>query len=585
MNLRPIGIDLGTTNTVVAAVNAAGHTEVLRTREGESLIPSVVLFDDERTIVGREAQLRGRAHPGRLAACAKRLLGKSFYDQRIGGESIPPEVIQACILRQASRDWLGQDGRQSRVVIAVPAHFNETQRHATAMAAEMAGLHLLDLVNEPIAAALAFAEDAPLFSIAETHSGPRAVLVFDLGGYTFEATLLSVRPGEMTMVATDHDSFLGGHDWDLRLADLLAERLIRKHGRDPRDVPQHLDQLVQRAIQLKHALTVRSHASTHLSCGGEIETIDVGRRQFEDATVDLVERAGQLCDRLLERAGLSWRRVSQVILVGGATRMPMIRRMLADRLGRDPDNRVNPEDAVARGAAIYAAQAISGSGKPPALQVTSTSTHSLGIEGFDQETGRRVNKILIPRGTALPVKMTREFLARSNPERTIMIHVLEGESSHVSRCARIGLLMLRDLPPDASEPWPIEVTYEYSQSGRLTVDARVRYTDCTVHLETVRPAGVSQVHIAQWKQAVTALAGCDVYRKVRSWERAAEVPGPLVVAGLPTAAPKAESEGVLAFLRRMMPFLIRRREPEEETTERQVRPPRTVNRRAKTPAA
>lgn len=550
MNLRPIGVDLGTTNTVAAAVNASGHTEVLRTREGESQIPSVVLFADERTVVGREAQLRGRAHPDRLAACAKRWLGRSVFDQQIGGEFLSPEVIAACILEQAKREWIGPDDRQSRVVIAVPAHFNETQRHATAMAAEMAGLHLLDLVNEPIAAALAFAEDAPLFSIADAHSGPRAILVFDLGGYTFEATLLSVRPGEMTMVATDHDSFLGGHDWDLRLADLLAEPFIRSRGVDPRESPLELDRLTQRSVQIKHALGVRSHAAVRLAFGGESDIIRITRGQFENATADLVERSGVLCDRLLQRAGLNWARVSQVLLVGGATRMPMIRRMLARRLGRDPDDRVCPEEAVARGAAIYAARALRGSGPLPALRITSTSTHSLGIEGVNPETGQRVNKVLIPKGTPLPVQITREFFAKSDSQRTIVFNVLEGENSHPSGCAKIGVVILRNLPPDVSNEWPIEVTYEYSQSGRLSVDARVRYTDCCVHLETVRPAGVSQTHVAQWKEVVTALAGLPAYRRVRAWERAADHAGPPVVAGWP------EPVGVQAFLHRMMPFVF-----------------------------
>ena len=553
MNTRAIGIDLGTTNTVVASINAGGHTEIMRTGEGESLIPSVVLFSDERTIVGREAELRGRKHADRLAACAKQSMGQTSYDHLIGGELLPPEIIQACILQQANREFLGQDDRQCRVVIAVPAHFNETQRHATAMAAEIAGLHLLDLVNEPIAAALAFAEDAPLFSIAENHGGPRAVLVFDLGGHTFEATLLSIRPGEVTMVATDHDSLLGGHQWDLRLVDLLAESFIRRHGIDLRDNPQHLDQLMQRAIQVKYALGAHSHASVHLSCDRLSQTISISRTQFEDATDDLVERTGSLCDRLLQQAGVGWPRVSQVLLVGGATRMPMIRRILAERLGRPVDDRVCPEEAVARGAAIYATQAMNGQRKPPPLQVTSISTHSLGIEGVDQRTGERTNKILIRKGTPLPAKVTREFPCKANSHRTIVFNVLEGEAAEPSACAKIGVVVLRDLPADIADEWPVDVTYEYSQSGRLSVEAKVRYTDCSVHLETVRPAGVSKAHIAQWKKAVTALAGFPAFRNVRVWEQAVEAPGPLAVAGLAKSS-ALEHSRVQAFLRRVIPW-------------------------------
>lgn len=585
MNSRIVGIDLGTTNTVVAVVNPAGHTEILRTREGESFIPSVVLFDDERTIVGREAQLRGRAHPDRLAACAKRLMGTAFYDHPIGGESIPPEVIQACILQQVKREWVSQDDRQSRVVIAVPAHFNEAQRHATTMAAKMSGLRLLELVNEPIAAALAFAENTPLFSIVDSQSAPRAVLVFDLGGYTFEATLLSIRPGEMTMVATDYDSFLGGHDWDLRMVDLLAEAFIRGHGVDPRDEPRHLDQLVQRAILFKHALGVRSHASARLVYGGNSENVRITRPQFESATADLVEQTGFICDRVLQRGGVPWPRVAQVLLVGGATRMPMIRQMLARRLGRAADDRVCPEEAVARGAAINAARTIQGGGKPPLLQVTSTSTHSLGIEGVNDETGKRVNKVLIPKGTPLPATVTREFFAKSNPQGSIVFNVLEGENSHPDKCVKIGMLILRDLPAEVSEQWPVEVTYEYSPSGRLSVDARARYTDCCVHLTTVRPVGVSQAHVTKWKEAVTAQPGLPAYRQVRAWERAAEAPPPVVVAGLPeAAAPQPEPAGVLAFLRRMMPFVFHRRQPTEETSDDPARKVPAENTHADIPA-
>jgi molecular chaperone DnaK len=217
------------------------------------------------------------------------------------------------------------------------------------------------------------------------------------------------------------------------------------------------------------------------------------------------------------------------------------------------DDRVCPEEAVARGAAIYAAQAMNGQRKPPPLQVTSISTHSLGIEGVDQRTGERTNKILIRKGTPLPAKVTREFPCKANSQRTIVFNVLEGEAAEPSACAKIGVVNLRDLPADMSEEWPVDVTYEYSQSGRLSVEAKVCYTDCSVHLETVRPAGVSKLHIAQWKKAVTALAGFPVYRNVRVWEQTLEAPGPLVVAGLSKAS-VLEPSRVQAFLRRMMPW-------------------------------
>jgi len=530
---------------------------MLGTRNGELLIPSVVLFADERTIVGREAQLRGRAHADRLAGCVKRCMGKSHYEHSLGGEWLPPEVIQACILRHV-KDELGNDHQDIRAVIAVPTHFVETQRHTTAMAAEMAGLGFLDLVNESIAAALAFSEDAPAFELENSRGEPGAYLIFDLGGYTFEATLLSVRPGEMTMVGSDHDLFLGGHDWDLRLADLLAEPFIRHHGLDPREDPQHLDQWVQRARQAKHALSERTHTSVHLSCDGKSETVNISRDQFEHASGDLVAQTERLCDGLLQRAGLGWSSLRQVLLVGGATRMPMIRQMLSRRLGREVDRRVAPEEAVARGAAIYATRLMHGGDAPPQLQVTSISTHSLGIDGVDQATGKRVNKILIPKGTPLPAKVTREFTSKSNAQHAVVFNVLEGEHPDPAHCTKIGHVILGDLPDDVSEQWPVDVTYEYSRSGLLSVVAQARYTDRSVQMTTIRPAGVSQTHLEKWKEVVSGRAGFAAYQQVRAWERACEAAPPLVVAGRQEPELATEPDRLLAFLRRTMPFLFRR---------------------------
>ncbi len=561
-----VGIDLGTTHTVVAVTNPVGHTEVLRTKEGESLIPSVVLLGEDRVVVGREAQLRGRAHPERLAACVKRQIGQTFYDQRIGGEAFSPEVLQACLLQAVQREWFRESASRCGVVIAVPAHFTESQRHATALAAEISGLALLDLVNEPIAAALAFTEHTPSLALPTSDGQPHAVLVYDLGGYTFEASILWIGPGHVSLIATDHDSFLGGHDWDLRLADYLAEPFIRHTGVDPRVDAALLEQFVQRAGQAKLALGVREHTSLALTCRGHTEKLRITRQQFAGMASDLVERTLKICDGLIVKAGLKWSDLERVLLVGGATRMPMIREELAKCSGRLPDDRVCADEAVARGAALYAARVRSGQAGPPPLRISSVSTHSLGIEGTDQNSGARVNKVLIPKGTPLPASATREFLGKSVSGQVMTFNVLEGEHSHPSKCVTIGRVILKDLPADVADQWPVEVKYEYSAAGRLTVDARVRYTDRRVHLETARPGGVSQAHVTRWKQVVMAQAGLAAFRQVRAWERAADAPPPLVVAGIEppqTPADDAPSGSVRSFLERMLPFVFRRSQPSE----------------------
>lgn len=557
----PIGIDLGTTNTLVAAVNAAGHTEMLRDREGEHLTPSVVLFDNERTIVGQEARLRGRARPARFAACPKRDIGQAYYHQPLDGLRLPPEVIEACILNKVRTAVLEPFGKDCGVVIAVPAHFNEAQRQATAAAGEMAGLKVLDIVNEPVAVALAFAEQLQYFDQHPLDLTATKLLVFDLGGYTFEATLLEIAAGTVRTIATERLPELGGHDWDLRIADLFAERFIREYGADPRESAAGLDRLLQVAAQAKIALTQRQHVTVAVGVDQHVVNVQLARDQFESITADLLAHALALCEKLLRQAGWSWSDLTQALLVGGATRMPMVSHALTERLGQTPESRIHPEEAVARGAALYAANLLSAGkagGRLPHFTLANVSTHSLGIEGIDPITGQKVNKILLPRGTPLPAKVTRDFVTRQNHQHAITIKVLEGESPNPRECVTIGRVAIRNLPADMSEEWPVEVTYSYDAHGRITVDARLRYTDREVHLETNRVGGVSEMHRARWKQLVMAAPGFASYQEMDRWVRAMDMPPPVVVVSSPEAEPAEDASVSMSFLQRLMPFAFRR---------------------------
>jgi len=560
------GIDLGTTNTIVAAVNSAGHSEVLRTREGDSLIPSVVLLSDDRVIVGREALLRGRAHPDRLAACVKQQLGQPYYSQRLGGDLFPPEVLEACILQSVKQQWFAENETYD-TAIAVPAHFNETQRHAVIMAAGMAGINLIDLVPEPIAATLAFTEHAPeLDAILPPLADPtQLVLVYDLGGYTFDASVVRLRPGKVELLATVRDSHLGGHDWDLRLADFLVEPFIRKNGLDPRNDPAQLDLLLQRAANIKHNLGIRSHSTQNLSLAGQVEQRTVTREEFQRFTADLVDRTITHCEKVLYDAQIKWSDLRRVLLVGGASRMPIIKRRLTKLADRSPDDHVSPDEAVARGAALYAAALRQGRAAPPPLQLLSISTHSLGIEGTDQSSGKRINKVLIPKGTPLPETVTREFVSGNKPGQSIVFKVMEGEDGDPARCVTIGRVVIGDLPPDLSDQWPIDVTFSFSVSGRLTVDARIRYTERHVQLVTVRLGGVSQFRVARWKEALASQGGLAALRQALAWERAAP---PIALAGAEQLEPQPqppETNTVLDFLKRLMPFVFRQSGVEEPT--------------------
>jgi molecular chaperone DnaK len=438
---RAVGIDLGTTYSAVAWVQDAGKTVMIPNSEGDVLTPSLVLFEDNEVLVGREAKKLGVMQPARFADCVKRDMGNPVYSRPISGEYMPPEVIQAWILKKLKADIYQTVGPDMRVVITVPAFFDEQRRKATADAGAMAALPVLDVVNEPTAAALAFGEELGYLSSTGTVREPLTVLVYDLGGGTFDVTLLAMKRGDLRTLATDGDVRLGGRDWDMRLVDLAAEAFIREHREDPRQNPASLQRLLAEVEEAKRTLSARQNATIRVDHTGSSATAKVTREQFEQITADLLERTAYTTRQLIATAGLTWQQVDRVLLVGGSTRMPMVARMLEQLTGIKPDQRVHPDEAVARGAAIYAGYLLAtqpDSLKPPAFQVTDVNSHSLGIEGIDPRTMRKRNVVIIPRNTPLPAKVKERFVTKAADQRSIVVQVLEGESAIPSECTEIG---------------------------------------------------------------------------------------------------------------------------------------------------
>jgi len=556
MVVKPtVGIDLGTTNTFVARVNPACHTEMLRDREGSQRVPSLVLLEDNSFYVGEEARLRAVSRPDRLLSCFKRHLGGSSPVPSVAGVFLPAEVVQACILARVRDDVVRRVGTDFGTVIAVPSFFRDPQRKATADAGEIAGLEVLDLVNEPVAAALAFSEHTGFLSPGASPRDKLNLLVFDLGGFSFNVTLLEVQEGGLKTVAADYDLHLGGHDWDFRLADYVAEQFAQRFGDDPRRDQAGRDALLSRAERAKRSLGLRHVTTVSLLRGSRPLEVSVTLEQFQSLTADLLDRTRTMTNRLLQGAGLGWRNIARVLLVGGATRMPAVRRMLADLSGREPDHTVHPEEAVARGAAIYASQLQATAtvlGQTPRFQVTNIAAHSLGVLGTDPQSGRKVNKILIPRGTPLPTKVTRKFVPGIGPHRAITIVVVEGESPDGDDCTIIGRATIDQLPAEINQEWPVDVTYEYTASGRLNVEVRVRYTDRAVHLALVRATGLSRAQIRAWKELVTAGAGLTAMGALVNRERHP----PIAVAS--TGEPAAEEGSSLSALaQRYATYLLR----------------------------
>ena len=439
-------------------------------------------------------------------------MGLPYYTRAIHGQKLPPEVIQACILRKLKQDVVRTLGRLDRVVITVPAYFDEPRRKSTADAGEMAGLKVLDIVNEPTAAALSFGELLGYLTPGGAPKKEMTLLVYDLGGGTFDATLLRLSPGKIETIATDGDVQLGGHDWDMRMAEYVADQFKKTHRVDPRQDMAAMNRILAAVIDAKHTLSARSRTMVRVELVGRSMEIPVTRELFNEMTGDLLERTAYTTRQLLTAARMKWKDVSRLLLVGGSTRMPMVSDMLRKMSGIEPDHTVNPDEAVARGAALYASYLLAKEGgKTHDFSITNVNSHSLGVEGIDQQTMRKTNVVLIPRNTPLPSKLTERFVTKLENQRSIALKVLEGESSLPGECTMIGRTVIRNLPEGLPKNWPVEVTFEYGTNGRLTVNAIVPGTHQGATLDIERTVGISNDGIARWKQTIDAAPGFDAF--------------------------------------------------------------------------
>ncbi len=515
MNTTPVGIDLGTTYSAMARIGESGKSTIIPNEEGTLITPSVVLFEDQRIIVGREAKKVSVVSPDRVAICAKRDMGKPVYSRRIKGQYIPPEVIQSYILRKLKNDIARQVDGEFEAIITVPAYFDEPRRKATYQAGEMAGLKVLDILNEPTAAALVFGEEQGYLTRFGAPKEQMNVIVYDLGGGTFDVTLIDMKPGDLKTICTDGDVQLGGFDWDMRLVDYMAEEFVKHRQADPRKDPQSLQRMVVAAEDAKHTLSARPQVTVTVTHEDKSLEVEITREKFEAMTADLLERTRYTTRQLLATSGKEWKDIHKVLLTGGSTRMPMVKRMLQELTGIEPDHTVSPDEAVARGAAIYANYVLASrkeSEHKPNFDVTNVNAHSLGIHGIDPQTGRKRNRILIRRNTPLPAKQTMECVLKEAGQGSVVVQVLEGESLDPEECSAIGRTVIRNLPGGLPKGWPIEVVYEYGVNGRLNVKAKVRGTESETSLELEREDSLSADNLSQWKSVVTNEgAGLDAF--------------------------------------------------------------------------
>ena len=473
----PVGIDLGTTYSVVAYLDSTGRPLTVPNHLGDLLTPSAVSFDDDDVIVGKEAVKVSVLEPDRFADCFKRDMGRSLFRRAVANQEIPPEVLNGFLLERLKQDAEHRLGPIRQVVITVPAFFDETRRKATQEAGRLAGLEVLDIINEPTAAAVAFgySRAARQGAAADAEWPAEQVLVYDLGGGTFDVTVLQISGNSFRTLATDGDVQLGGKDFDERLVDHLAEGFLAQHGVDPRADSQDAAQLWLDAQEAKHALSERSKTTVVCFHAGIRLRQEVTRAKFEELTRDLLERTETTTNLVVKQAGLDWSKINRVLLVGGSTRMPMVVEMLRRLSGQPPDGSLAADEVVAHGAALYAGMltADAGLSAQTRFQLVNVNSHSLGVIGVDRKTGRKVNAILIPKNTPLPCHKVKQFKTARDNQTSVSVAVVEGESHRPEHCIALGRCVIRNLPSGLPQGTPVEVAYHYASNGRISVSARV----------------------------------------------------------------------------------------------------------------
>ncbi|MDZ4821251.1 MAG: Hsp70 family protein [Planctomycetota bacterium] len=497
---QAVGIDLGTTYSVIAHLDDTGRPVSIVNAEGDLTTPSTVLFDGATIVVGKEALKAMATEAAHVADCAKRDIGERAYRKVLDGNQYPPEAIQAWVLQKLRSDAAQDIGPFSKCVITVPAYFDETRRKATQDAGYMAGLEVLDIINEPTAAAVAFGFQQGYLSETGEVAKRQRILVYDLGGGTFDVTIMELDKRNFVTLATDGDVQLGGRDWDQRLVDLVADEFVALHGTDPRDDANAAGRLWRECEEAKRTLTARAKANVSFDYKGLTLKTEITRERFEDLTFDLLDRTRFTTRQTLQATGLSWDAIDRVLLVGGATRMPMIRQMLRELIGQEPDASVSADEAVAHGAALRAGILLQQSRKEQVtFRIKNVNSHSLGVVATDRTTGETRNAKLIPRNTPLPVSARRVFRTQKENQKNILVRIVEGESANAEHCSQLGKCVVRDLPPNLPAQTPIEVRFKYADNGRLEISVRVEGTDAELSHELARENSLSPEQLDIWR--------------------------------------------------------------------------------------
>ncbi len=457
---KAVGIDLGTTNSVVAVLEG-GEPTVIANAEGNRTTPSIVAFKSEEVLVGELAKRQAITNPDNTVRSIKRHIGTN-WKETFEGKDYTPQEVSARILQKLKRDaesYLGDDVTDA--VITVPAYFNDAERQATKEAGQIAGLNVLRIINEPTAASLSYGLE---------NNEDQKILVFDLGGGTFDVSILEISEGVFEVKSTSGDSKLGGDDWDQRVMDWLIDKFKSSTGIDLSNDKMAIQRVQEGAEKAKIELSSTSETEINLpfitanDAGPQHLLERLSRSEFEKITADLVERTKKPVENALSDAGMKFSDIDHVILVGGSTRMPSVQELVKSLTGKDPHKGVNPDEVVASGAAIQAG-VLKGDVKDVLLLDVTPLT--LGVE-----TKGGIMTKMIERNTTIPTKRSEVFSTAENNQTQVEIHILQGEREMASGNKSLGRFTLTDIPAAMAGTPQIEVTFDIDANGIVNVNAK-----------------------------------------------------------------------------------------------------------------